>query len=86
MYLGGFDVEKEAAVAYGIAVIKFRPHDAETRLVTNCPISNYEQGLLHLDEVRSPALATANSFALGICILQVLARLLYCQHSQVLVV
>lgn len=34
-------------MAYDIAAIKFRAHDANT----NYPISNYEQELLHFDEV-----------------------------------
>ncbi len=47
MYLGGFDNEEQAALAYDIAAIKFRAHDANT----NYNISNYEQELLHFDEV-----------------------------------
>lgn len=47
VYLGGFDNEEQAALAYDIAAIKFRVHDANT----NYPISNYEQELLHFDEV-----------------------------------
>lgn len=47
VYLGGFDNEEQAALAYDIAAIKFRAHDANT----NYPISNYEQELLHFDEV-----------------------------------
>lgn len=47
MYLGGFDNEEQAALAYDIAAIKFRAHDANT----NYNISNYEQELLHFNEV-----------------------------------
>ncbi len=47
VYLGGFDNEEQAALAYDIAAIKFRAHDANT----NYNISNYEQELLHFDEV-----------------------------------
>ena len=47
MYLGGFDNEEQAALAYDIAAIKFRAHDANT----NYNINNYEQVLLHFDEV-----------------------------------
>lgn len=47
MYLGGFDNEEQAALAYDIAAIKFRAHDANT----NYSISNYEQELLHFNEV-----------------------------------
>ena len=47
VYLGGFDNEEQAALAYDIAAIKFRAHDANT----NYSISNYEQELLHFDEV-----------------------------------
>ena len=47
MYLGGFDNEEQAALAYDIAAIKFRAHDANT----NFNISNYEQELKHFDEV-----------------------------------
>ena len=49
VYLGGFDNEEQAALAYDIAAIKFRSHDANT----NYNISNYEQELLHFDEVNS---------------------------------
>ncbi|KAL3140248.1 hypothetical protein ABBQ38_004520 [Trebouxia sp. C0009 RCD-2024] len=47
VYLGGFDNEEQAALAYDIAAIKFRAHDANT----NYSISNYEQELLHFHEV-----------------------------------
>ena len=47
VYLGGFDNEEQAALAYDIAAIKFRAHEANT----NYNISNYEQELLHFDEV-----------------------------------
>ena len=47
IYLGGFDNEEQAALAYDIAAIKFRAHDANT----NYNISNYQQELLHFDEV-----------------------------------
>ncbi|DBA95939.1 hypothetical protein WJX77_004025 [Trebouxia sp. C0004] len=47
VYLGGFDNEEQAALAYDIAAIKFRAQDANT----NYNISNYEQELLHFDEV-----------------------------------
>ncbi|KAK9810015.1 hypothetical protein WJX72_003347 [[Myrmecia] bisecta] len=47
IYLGGFDAEEQAALAYDVAAIKFRTRDANT----NYDISNYEQELAHFNEV-----------------------------------
>ena len=52
VYLGGFDNEEQAGLAYDIAAIKFRAHSA----TTNYNISNYEQELLHFDEVSTSLL------------------------------
>ena len=52
VYLGGFDNEEQAALAYDIAAIKFRAHDA----TTNYSIENYEQELLHFEEVSTAAI------------------------------
>ena len=49
VYLGGFVFFFKQKTAYDIAAIKFRSHEANT----NYNISNYEQELLHFDEVNS---------------------------------
>lgn len=47
MYLGGFDSEEQAALAYDIAAIKCRGAAA----ITNFDMANYKDELEHLDEV-----------------------------------
>lgn len=47
VYLGGFDSEEQAALAYDIAAVKCRGNDA----VTNYPIANYAQELANLEQV-----------------------------------
>lgn len=47
IYLGGFDAEEQAALAYDLAALKFRGPDAQI----NFDISNYEQELLHFNDV-----------------------------------
>ncbi|CAL8466784.1 g6320 [Coccomyxa elongata] len=47
IYLGGFDAEEQAALAYDLAALKFRGPDAHI----NFDISNYEQELLHFNDV-----------------------------------
>lgn len=49
MYLGGFDSEEQAALAYDLAAIKCRGEDAQT----NFSIHKYSEELKHVDEVRS---------------------------------
>ena len=50
IYLGGFDAEEQAALAYDLAALKFRGTDAQT----NYDKSTYEQEMLHFDEVPLP--------------------------------
>ena len=52
IYLGGFDAEEQAALAYDLAALKFRGPDAQI----NFDISNYEQELLHFNDVSSVSL------------------------------
>ena len=49
-YLGGFDTEYEAAVAYDLAAVKFRGQGA----IANFPVENYKAELSNLDSVSSP--------------------------------
>jgi hypothetical protein len=51
VYLGGYDTEEQAALAYDIAAIKCRG----TGAITNFNVSNYQQDLAHLGEVRACA-------------------------------
>lgn len=48
VYLGSFDSDEQAALAYDLAVIKCRGEHA----LTNFPMSKYEQELQHIDVVR----------------------------------
>ena len=48
VYLGGFDAEEQAALAYDLAALKFRGIDAQT----NYEKSTYEQEMLQFNEVR----------------------------------
>ena len=48
IYLGGFDEEEQAALAYDLAALKFRGVGA----VTNFDIANYAQELEQFDAVR----------------------------------
>lgn len=47
LYLGGFDSEEQAALAYDIAAVKCRQTDA----VTNYPLLNYQMELANLQKV-----------------------------------
>jgi hypothetical protein len=47
IYLGGFDAEEQAALAYDLAALKFRGIDAQT----NYDKSTYEQEMLQFNEV-----------------------------------
>ncbi|CAL5227388.1 g10341 [Coccomyxa viridis] len=47
IYLGGFDAEEQAALAYDLAALKFRGTDAQT----NYDKCTYEQEMLQFDEV-----------------------------------
>jgi hypothetical protein len=48
IYLGGFDEEEQAALAYDLAALKFRGPEAHI----NFDISNYKKELLTFNEVR----------------------------------
>ena len=50
MYLGGYDTEEQAALAYDIAAIRYRGAEAHT----NYALSNYALELKHLPEVPAP--------------------------------
>ncbi len=58
IYLGGFDAEEQAALAYDLAALKFRGPDAHI----NFDISNYEQELLHFNDVSTSSLSQAFLF------------------------
>lgn len=49
IYLGGFDAEEQAALAYDLAALKFRGLDAQT----NYDKSTYEQEMLQFNEVHT---------------------------------
>jgi hypothetical protein len=53
IYLGGFDAEEQAALAYDLAALKFRGADA----TTNFDVSNYGQELAQFDQAR-PSLSS----------------------------
>lgn len=51
MYLGGFDTEDQAALAYDLAAVKCRGQTA----ITNFPISEYKGELDNFESVCIPA-------------------------------
>lgn len=63
IYLGGFDAEEQAALAYDLAALKFRGADAQT----NYDKSTYEQEMLHFDEV---LLLATHHIRDGTCVIQ----------------
>ena len=59
IYLGGFDAEEQAALAYDLAALKFRGLDAQT----NYDKSTYEQEMLQCNEVHT--LGTGRTWGSG---------------------
>ena len=49
LHSGGFDTEKEAALAYDIACVRFRGGNAQT----NFDIAGYSFEMEHLEDVRA---------------------------------
>jgi hypothetical protein len=58
IYLGGFDAEEQAALAYDLAALKFRGPDAQI----NFDISNYQQELLHFNDVSTSCVTSPPGF------------------------